>query len=802
MSVPFDPRTVSLDKKKRHLLTLSEEDFRDSVVRQLFLKKGLKDGRDVCGPEEAGKDCYFLGNDKLGFPEIYAVQTKKGNLNLASKAANNLITAITQIRTCLDAHIGLLDTRSKRTPTKVYLCASGSINEAARNHIVDEVRDPRIEFLDASDIIHLIDDHMPLFWLRIDTKSHPYLSKLRDTLTRVPTGADHGQLGPIDPLACPVSTDNYVDLKIYRIRPPKAKGNASPATDVMPLVALRTRPERLILLLGEAGSGKSTSLKRIICIQCDRGLSTEENPTIPVLIRATEIARIVEPLEQHLLAVTQAVAPAAAFSDEELMSGRFLVGVDALDEVSDPGDRSRIVSTLIAFYRSYPKCKIILTSRNYAWLDAIDGIHLFSRFHVLPLDWDEASKIVKRLQSGKALSHDHTSELLRRLQQVHGMALNPLLVAVFASTSEAQRVDIPANITEMFKKFTEVMLGRWDAQKGFRQQYHAPLKDFLLRSTAFFMHSQRVTSMPLEELEAMLMHDLEERGHRPDADELIHEVIHRSGLFRVLGKQVEFSHFMLQEFFAGRGIEEPDLSKFIGDEWWQRALVFYFGDNPDRHSPLEKMCSALDQSKGADLAQQCLVLGLALQACYLVKTRYRLRLFESILRGTARATSELVPTVSRDTSPSPILDFVKHYIVARDGVSIDAIRKDLEFIVETVSKEHPEEYRDNAMFWILVGLIECGHVSFALAYLKDFRPKDDRLLLALHLGCFLFDRIRIGPKNEKEAARSATRILAPRIQHLREMLLTEVRTELLEARRGKLTELDAPPGGDTVDEVG
>ena len=81
----IDPKSISLFKKVRYLHSLSEDDFRDKVVRTLFLRQGLKDGRDFCGPTEEGKDALFYDVDSLGFKNFYAIQTKKGSLNLSRK---------------------------------------------------------------------------------------------------------------------------------------------------------------------------------------------------------------------------------------------------------------------------------------------------------------------------------------------------------------------------------------------------------------------------------------------------------------------------------------------------------------------------------------------------------------------------------------------------------------------------------------------------------------------------------------------------------------------------------------------
>lgn len=181
---------ISRFKKERFLKCLSEDDFRDKVVRPLLLRLGFTDGRDLCGPNEHGKDSVFGEVDRLGFHTILAVQTKKGSLNLASKATNNLIEAITQLKTALDTSVILLVPKSKVRPNKAILCASGKVNLAAREHIIDEVKNPNIQFLDSDDLIPLIDRHFPELWLGIDTDMLPYL---RMVIARISGSSEIGR---------------------------------------------------------------------------------------------------------------------------------------------------------------------------------------------------------------------------------------------------------------------------------------------------------------------------------------------------------------------------------------------------------------------------------------------------------------------------------------------------------------------------------------------------------------------------------------------------------------------------------
>lgn len=140
------PETISRFRKQRFLLAMSEDRFRDEVVRPLFLRRGLQDGRDLCGPFEKGKDAVFLSVDKLGQEDVYVVQTKKGNINLARKAHSNLIEAVTQLRTAFQTKVVLIKGKKSLLPTKVILCVSGQINEAAKQHIVQEIGDPDLYF--------------------------------------------------------------------------------------------------------------------------------------------------------------------------------------------------------------------------------------------------------------------------------------------------------------------------------------------------------------------------------------------------------------------------------------------------------------------------------------------------------------------------------------------------------------------------------------------------------------------------------------------------------------------------------
>jgi hypothetical protein len=146
-SETLDASSISRLKKEKYLASFTEDEFRDLIVRPIFYRKGFEDGRDLCGPDEEGKDCVFFQNDLLSRRLMYAVQTKRGNLNLTRKVKESIIEAETQLKTALNTVVTITAGRLKFRPSCVILCTSGTINKSAREHLANSVNDPRLEFL-------------------------------------------------------------------------------------------------------------------------------------------------------------------------------------------------------------------------------------------------------------------------------------------------------------------------------------------------------------------------------------------------------------------------------------------------------------------------------------------------------------------------------------------------------------------------------------------------------------------------------------------------------------------------------
>ena len=165
------------------------------------------------------------------------------------------------------------------------------------------------------------------------------------------------------------------------------------------------------------------------------------------------------------MALAKTSKPCFALADLE--KGRVIVLIDSLDELPTDSARSRVLEIVESSLARYELTKVILTSRPIRFATQLADAGTYLEYWINPISWKQAEKILKIVRKGDGLTHHQSQEMLRKLERLHGIELNPLLVTVFAATSDYAKQDIPANITELFKKFTELMLGRWDEQKDY-----------------------------------------------------------------------------------------------------------------------------------------------------------------------------------------------------------------------------------------------------------------------------------------------------------------------------------------------
>lgn len=794
-------RRRPLAEKHKMLGNLREDEFRDLVIRPLYQRLGMRHCRETCGPDEEGKDCLFLTNDPLGDPMLIAVQTKAGPLGLGAKPSANLETALTQLRTAAATAVVLPDCREKTRPTQVHLCASGKISNNARRHLNEQMQGHAVKVLGADELVALIDKHYPEFWLGVDAQLVPYARRLRKELCDATDTIRISEITGESESDSPVLDGNFVHLRVSVLKDRRiTRGRKvvhEPEFVDAAIESLIDSHERLILVTAEGGAGKTTALRRLALKLTERIIHKPDGATVPVLLRAKQLAD--RPAGLSELAAMSAVAGTSddpPFTSEDLQQGRVCVLLDALDEVTDR-ERDGVLTKIVSFHESFPRCQIILTARDYRSILELSQVARFTHYMLMPMSAADAMRLVDRVGSQKAVDKHLLKSTLRKLNDVHGLHLSPMLVTAFLASPDFTKQDLPPNIAEIFKKFTELMLGRWDEKKGMRQSFEANTKDFLLRQLAYKMHVARVRSVPLHEVRSVFSQCLSKRDLDIDPEKIFEEIVYRSGLLRIVDQHVEWRHHLLQEFFAGRGV--PD-SEFFGgvvsDEWWRAPMVFHFGERGESFEKLRKIVDRCRQLSAADLFNAAISVGLALQACYLAEATQRAELLQWVVESLALSMDAFTSKIDgSEFGGKPTLALCAALALGRDSVgtkTISRLDSQLERTLGGRDALFGPVDAHLAEAWRIIGLLEAGELEGAADAVKQFRPSNPDLVFLVWVSIAWAIHVRSA---EGDAARSLQRFMDSRaavVEVHRESVIRELRSVFFEMKQGKLVPRQAP----------
>lgn len=820
-------RKLSDERKREALDALSEDEFRDKVIRPLYRHQGLTHLRDVCGPDEEGKDCLFLAPGPLGEQILIAVQTKAGPISMPGTNPNNSLIAYThQLEMALKTSVVLDDGVTKLRPLQAHLCASGKISNSARNYLFEHLDGERIKVLGSDQIIEMIDKHFHEFWLGVDAERFPYVKELRRRLCCADDVIRIGEPPAAPGADCPALDGNYVQLKLTRMEEqtqhrikttelPSAHQARHKRPDVINTTEVRRVPkfvdvsvdsilnqgEHLILITGEGGAGKTTALRRLAVTLIDKVLTGDKDATVPVVLKAKQIAAWKKTLTELLAAETMAISGGQSpFGNDDLETGKLAILIDALEEVDENGvERSAVLDTILEFHKAYPECPIVLTSRDYRSVLELLQIARFQHYWILPIGLKEADALITRAIERKTVDREVVRTTIKKLHEHHGMNLSPMLLTVFLSSSDFTRQDLPPNIAEIFAKFTEQMIGRWDEKKGLGQQYEAKTKDYLLRKLAFQMHQSRLRSIPLADVRRLFDVELKKTGLEIDRERIIAEVVERSGLLRQAeGDSLEWRHHVIQEYFAGRGVPNAAFFESVAsDEWWRVPMVFYFGSNPENFTDLWKIVENTSVLDLAALFDAAITIGLSVQACYLADIDQKVKTLSWVVETFAKSMDEFRKALDgKEGGGKEMMGLCGMIALGRDAIGARTLarmasvkeRKEGDALFEPLNPDRVEA-------WRIIGLLEATELVAATQALSSFKPDDRELIFMVHLSVAW----AIYSQNPTGELRKVLQIYLENtgeiIDDMRQKLFKELKSLFFQIRSGKVTavEAEAPP---------
>jgi len=270
------------------------------------------------------------------------------------------------------------------------------------------------------------------------------------------------------------------------------------AERLVPVAGLLPKHRRLVIV-GEAGSGKTTFLRYVALTLAKaleerrpayvrRNLNWDPRPVpLPILLplggfglylkglsdaqrESPNPDLLLDYLNYHL----RHLDLPEGFLEQRLEGGNCLLLLDGLDEVARFSDRQFISETVTLFSNRYEKCRFVVTCRPEGYQGAARLGGDFHKYELEPLRWPEDIAVFVRrwneavLGVGTRPAQENTEDFLRRLEEKSRCGPWPIIPC--SSRRWSSCISTWGNSPKagpLYDTCTELLLG-WDARWGHR----------------------------------------------------------------------------------------------------------------------------------------------------------------------------------------------------------------------------------------------------------------------------------------------------------------------------------------------
>lgn len=349
-----------------------------------------------------------------------------------------------------------------------------------------------------------------------------------------------------------------------------------PSPQLNVLDALETQNN--IILLGDAGSGKTTNLQIFAKILYER-----EIQDLVIYATLNEVARflpakesrvfenqILDSLLNYLKYEIDPTVNESSFRDHLAKSGTVLI-FDSIDEaiVEFPW----IIKSLRDLTNRYNNIRVITSSRFS--VENISGLGFVS-ISLLPFAEEQKRSFFSKWFIDETDKVESIMAHLSNNSPLDKIVTNPLSATIMA-TLQASDVPLPKNETALYRKRFELLSGVFDRYKGSKRQV-SDSNELIdcARILAYLMHSANKREWTLETI-------LEKLGdyyeNKSKLEVLVSELQNPSEILLVnLNGKLGFGHLRFQEYLCSEHIDKQQnhrIEKKLKSSWWHDVLMLY-----------------------------------------------------------------------------------------------------------------------------------------------------------------------------------------------------------------------------------
>ncbi|WP_229414767.1 MULTISPECIES: HEAT repeat domain-containing protein [Moorena] len=385
-----------------------------------------------------------------------------------------------------------------------------------------------------------------------------------------------------------------------------------------------------LVVLGDPGSGKSTLLQYLALNWARTDLTTALSLPIPLLIELRTYIRNRDSGQcNNFLEFCNQSSGAICHLNQhqlhhQLKAGNVLVMFDSLDEVFEPGKREDVITDIHRFTNTYPKVRVIVTSRvigyksqrlrnaqfRHVMLQDLESEQIqtfIEHWHELTFT-NQADKVRKRERLQKAID---TSPPIRQLAQ------NPLLLTMMAILNRNQ--ELPRDRSELYNQASRLLLHQWDVERALLEDNRVDPKTIdykdkqqMLGKVAYFMHENQAglagNLISGEDLERIIKDELKLRevtNPRAVAKVMINQLRTRNFILCFMGADYyAFVHRTFLEYFcAWEFVSKFEKKQEISLEHLKNEVFGKHWQDESWHEVIKLIVGMIDSKKGGEIIE-------------------------------------------------------------------------------------------------------------------------------------------------------------------------------------------------------
>ncbi|MDA9095371.1 hypothetical protein N9J88_03145 [Porticoccaceae bacterium] len=613
------------------------------------------------GSHEMGADFILTRISKeLGDTEYIGVIVKVGKITQSTSSIE------TQIEECMIKRISC-NANKLVYLNEIWVTINGNISENAKIKIYSKYKAQKIKFIDLNKITDLAEEYFPSYGIDIPVSDITFLSKQSE---------ERAQREELYRMVTNIENRNYIDQDIVRLS--ESSSEKEQEVDIFKEIL----SSKIVYIESQMGGGKTCLLNRIVEFLSDLNVYKDQR-IVPIYFSCKDVFVSNNSL-MDLVGVRS--------SEYNLVADdrrRFLILVDGLDEIkAGEVDISRKLQNMMDEAMAESQLSLLVCGRDTASYNLrYSSNYKINRFRIKPLNLESVFKLLKSI-CGDLNYHDRLFEDLKTSDLFRVLPKTPIAMIILARLMSEGNEELPLNLTELYAKYCELSLGRWDVVRGLSTQKEFDALDALVSIISSYMLDNGLPSVSKKEVENIFSSYLLERNLDLNASLLFQKMLDRSDILieNKLNETICFKHRSFAEFFYSKFLLSqqnvvPDERVF--NSYWRNSYFFYVGLKRDCPQLLNEIID-IPVNTDFDRFLRISYLGQFLLAGYQSPYHVIERGVRSVFQDAGKFYCELnerqIESDLRKLSPIHLLVLFKFYL--EQGYSFTFLRKAIEVTIE------------------------------------------------------------------------------------------------------------------------